>query len=140
MWCLINQFPKIFLMMSSFQFAKIKKNIFGDSSAPWRLWNWKFSLLWLNNNIGDDNSSQLFSRKSPALERVKWLLHFKLLVCLFWQFTLSITSLYFKFHERTLKKSCPFVIKFGADTDVQALVVKSIADEHNHQLDKVRFL
>eukprot|EP00111_Clytia_hemisphaerica_P013808 TCONS_00040644-protein len=40
---------------------------------------------------------------------------------------------------KTFKKECPFIIKFGADEDAQTLVVKSIKDEHNHQLDKNLF-
>ena len=42
------------------------------------------------------------------------------------------------FFARTLKKGCPFAIKFTLDKSGQFFVVKEVSNEHNHKIDRVR--
>ena len=41
---------------------------------------------------------------------------------------------------RTYRQNCPAEIKFGLSDDLQQLQVKSIVDEHNHEVSEVSII
>ena len=42
-------------------------------------------------------------------------------------------------HDRTFRKDCPFELTLRASDDGMSLVVKSLREEHNHEISKVNY-